>query len=70
MSKMAFMRRDHLDNWSEGFVAGQAFSIEAINNHCGTQFKDANDVIAFIRRVDEYISVVNLLNVEGEGGMQ
>jgi hypothetical protein len=53
MSKMAFMRRDHLDNWGEGFLAGQAFTVETINNYCGTQFKDAADVVAFIRRVDE-----------------
>lgn len=40
---------DYLEAWQKGFKDAKEFTIEQINEHCGTNFSDLVDVVIYIK---------------------
>jgi hypothetical protein len=45
--------------WSDGFDAGQAFTIEHINKMTNSQFKDAVELVMYINEPERYKNLKN-----------
>lgn len=43
---------DYLEAWQKGFKDAKEFTIEQINEHCGTNFLDLVDVVLYIKEVE------------------
>jgi hypothetical protein len=55
---------NYLEAWQKGFKDAKEFTIEQINEHCGTSFSNLVDVVLYIKEA-QLAKKQGVENVEG-----